>query len=638
MYRSAIIVVIAVSVSTMGQQLPQYLREDHLEAVRQSRLEYSRKRIVYPQIGVYRDYRAVLHVHAQDAPHTLGTREQVLAAARQDGVDIVMWTDHRGPRPDTWKGIYKGVLFLPGSEDDHELRFPGPGGDLKFLSHLEEVPDKSSTGYAGMEIYNRHTDAVVHKAFGAWLDGTAKKRDRQWKKLASLFRQYPDEVFGAATGPLPALLERYDREISNRRFTAIAANDAHRNQVFNGVVLDPYEVAFRNVSTHILARERDEESIRESLREGHVYVAHDWLCDPNGFSFAAVNNWGVFDMGDRVPAIRGTRLIARFPLPAHVKLIHNGKVVSDSRSAELNFEPKESGPYRLEAWLDAGGVERPWIYSNPLYLYAPEPSELVLPPPTLAPNVKVFKDIPYTEGSPEDANKHKLDLYLPTDKTTFPVLFFVHGGAWRTGDRSLYTSVGNRFAKLGIGVVIPSYRLAPKSPPPAQIDDVAAAFAWTAGYIAGYGGDVSRLYVAGHSAGGHLVSLLALDPTRLARHRLDPKLIKGVMTLSGVYDVRQMALFGPDEKTRRTESPVEYVHRDAPPFLITYCQWDYPGLPAQAREFDAALRRGFASSTLQYIPGENHISEIVHLWKDGDATARAMLRFMGFGGAVRPTP
>jgi arylformamidase len=147
-------------------------------------------------------------------------------------------------------------------------------------------------------------------------------------------------------------------------------------------------------------------------------------------------------------------------------------------------------------------------------------------------------------------------------------------------------------------------------------------------HIADYGGDPGQLYAAGHSAGGHLVSLLALDRRYLEKHGLPAKSIRGVITSSGVYDVRNLPLFGATEDARWSASPLNYVRRDAPPFLITYCQWDYPGLPAQAREFDRALRHAFVESTLAFVPGENHISEMVHLWKDNDPTAREILKFV----------
>jgi hypothetical protein len=80
-----------------------------------------------------------------------------------------------------------------------------------------------------------------------------------------------------------------------------------------------------------------------------------------------------------------------------------------------------------------------------------------LPPPGDSPEVEVRKDITYADGPEADAPKHKLDLYIPKGKAPAPVFFFVHGGAWRYGDRSQYPPLGNRYAKAGFLTVVPSY-------------------------------------------------------------------------------------------------------------------------------------------------------------------------------------
>jgi acetyl esterase/lipase len=187
----------------------------------------------------------------------------------------------------------------------------------------------------------------------------------------------------------------------------------------------------------------------------------------------------------------------------------------------------------------------------------------------------------------------------------------------------LYGPLGNRFAKAGIGVVVPSYRLMPKDPHPAQIEDAAAAFAWVYRNIAELGGDVSRIYIVGHSAGGHLVSLLALDPEWLKKYDISPGAIHGVASLSGVYDVSEIEGF-----REANASPIRFVHPRAPKFLVTYCQWDYLGLPKQAREFSAQLKKDFDDVSLVFVPGESHISEIISALKDDDTTARALLDFV----------
>ena len=98
--------------------------------------------------------------------------------------------------------------------------------------------------------------------------------------------------------------------------------------------------------------------------------------------------------------------------------------------------------------------------------------------------------------------------------------------------------------------------------------------------------------------------------------------------MSGAYDVSGLPLFGPDPQSRRQHSPVEFVNPKAPRFLVTYCHWDYPTLGPQARMFDAALRKNFVETTLLFVPGKNHINEIVDIWKEDDLTANAVLRLI----------
>src|SRR5712692_1844803 len=141
----------------------QRLEPEHLRATHEARVRFAAERQTLPELGVYNDYRAVMHVHAEDADHTKGTRAEVLQAAKAVGVQVVMFTDHRGPQPDTWQGFRDSVLFIAGSEDDHLLRFPSAGGNLRFLSHLEETPDAKGDGFDGLEIYTRHSDAKDEK-------------------------------------------------------------------------------------------------------------------------------------------------------------------------------------------------------------------------------------------------------------------------------------------------------------------------------------------------------------------------------------------------------------------------------------------------------------------------------------------
>ncbi len=102
--------------------------------------------------------------------------------------------------------------------------------------------------------------------------------------------------------------------------------------------------------------------------------------------------------------------------------------------------------------------------------------------------------------------------------------------------------------------------------------------------------------------------------------------IKGVAALSGVYDVSKIQGFVNADGDN--PSPIAHVHAKAPPFLVSYCQWDYLALPLQAREFAAALKKSFDSVELLYVPGQGHISEIIHIVKDDDVIAQAILKLI----------
>ena len=427
----------------------------------------------------------------------------------------------------------------------------------------------------------------------------------RWKRFADALSGYPDEFLGA--GDQPVALE-----------PAIAERLAGKNALES-----LWKPSLRNSSLRVLARDSGE--IRRSIQEGRYYSARDWLCDPSGFYFWATSNLGVYNLGDSIPLQRAAQLEARAPVTATFRLYKDGALLNESTGRTMKHPVPGPGEYRLEALLTVDGELRPWIATGGS-IRAENASNLALPSYQVDDTVEQIKDIAYVENG--DA-KQKLDLYLPKGKSGFPVFVFVHGGSWSSGDKSLYVPIGNMLAKRGIGVAIPSYRLMPANPHPAQIEDAASAWAWVAKNIADRGGDVKRLYLGGHSAGGHLAALLALDRSFLERHGVSTESIRGVAALSGVYDMRTLSMFGKSDAERKQASPVEFVHRDAPPFVITYCQWDYLYLPLQAKEFASKLRESFVAAKLVYVPGESHISEVIAMLRPGDPTTQAILDLIG---------
>jgi acetyl esterase/lipase len=255
--------------------------------------------------------------------------------------------------------------------------------------------------------------------------------------------------------------------------------------------------------------------------------------------------------------------------------------------------------------------------------------------------VRPVRNLAYREVYKDEnvaKEKNKLDLYLPKGQQEFPVVFFVHGGAWRNGHKDyfgVYSTFGMSLARRGIGAVVPNYRLSPEVQHPDHIKDVAKAFAWTCKNIAKYGGRPDQIFVCGHSAGGHLVSLLATDDRYLKAEGLTLKAIRGAIPMSGVYTIPEVSelftsMFGSDAKVRREASPIIHARSDAPPFLIIYADYDltYCGR-APSEEFCKALKSKKSEAETMEVPQRNHVTILLNACLRTDPVPQAILKFIG---------
>ena len=242
--------------------------------------------------------------------------------------------------------------------------------------------------------------------------------------------------------------------------------------------------------------------------------------------------------------------------------------------------------------------------------------------------VKIVADVPYYEGKDADAERHRLDLYLPKDKTNFPVLMFVHGGGYQGGDRKLAEEFGRVFARRGVAVAAISYRLYPQVKHPCHIQDVARAFAWVKGNISKYGGDAESAFVSGHSAGAHLVSLLGTDESYLKAEKLTFKDIKGVLAISGGYRIQpiRMEVFGSEEGMRQA-SPFSHITGGHPPFLLIFGSEEKQERHDLSKEFRDALLKAKGEAECVEIKDRDHAGLFSQI-SDGDSTMEAMLKFI----------
>jgi acetyl esterase/lipase len=303
-------------------------------------------------------------------------------------------------------------------------------------------------------------------------------------------------------------------------------------------------------------------------------------------------------------------------------------------------------------------------------LLRPAPGRV--PPPF---EVVCVRDVAYYDGLDADDTRHRLDLFLPQGHSGYPVVLLVHGGAWMVGDKScygLYSAVGEFLASQGVGAVLANYRLSPWVKHPEHVRDVARAFAWTKCNVGRYGGRPDQVFLAGHSAGGHLVSLLATDETYLAAEGLRTADVRGVISVCGVYRIPEgnmvvtlggssplafrfeevlplhggdgkglppgpglplsVNVFGPafgdDPAVRVQASPRFHVRPGLPPFLLVSSQKDLPTLPAQADQFCRALHEHGNEAWWLRVPDRNHNSVMFRATAPEDPLARAILQFV----------
>lgn len=250
----------------------------------------------------------------------------------------------------------------------------------------------------------------------------------------------------------------------------------------------------------------------------------------------------------------------------------------------------------------------------------------------------------------DDGTGLKTDVYTPKGAANAPVVVFFYGGRWSEGSKELYEFVGGALAKQGFIAVVPDYRLYPKVKFPAFIEDSAKAVRWAHDNAARYGGDASRLFVMGHSAGAYNVAMLATDESYLKAVGGSRQWLKGMIGLAGPYDFMPFTdddikdMFGPPERYASTQ-PINHVDGKNPPMLLMHGEDDVSVFPKNTRNLANKIKAAGGPVETVFYPKLSH-SWIVAtlsttLQKQSDVmryTKDFVLRKSGLKPDVEPTP
>ena len=245
-------------------------------------------------------------------------------------------------------------------------------------------------------------------------------------------------------------------------------------------------------------------------------------------------------------------------------------------------------------------------------------------------------DLAYGDPEAKPIRLQRLDLIVPVvkeDAPPPPLLVFFHGGSWRGGSPRWYRPVGRALAARGVAVALPAYRLSPAVQHPVHVEDCALAVAWLTQNAERFGYEASTFALGGHSAGGHLASLLATAPEFLAAHEIERTRISAVTALSAPFDVCApvgifTSAFGDDRDDREEASPLRRDLEGAPPFLVLWADRDMGGLPMAAKSMAKALAAAEIEHTAQEIGDRDHMTIVSRATEDGDPVIEAMLDFL----------
>jgi arylformamidase len=235
-------------------------------------------------------------------------------------------------------------------------------------------------------------------------------------------------------------------------------------------------------------------------------------------------------------------------------------------------------------------------------------------------------DVPYGPGPSET-----LDIF--PGGPSAPIQLFIHGGYWRAMDKADFHYVARAFRPAGAAVVVINYALVPAVDMDELVRQCRASVAWVHRHAGSFGGDPERLFISGHSAGGHLVAMLMSTDWRA--WGLPADVIKGGSGISGLYDLEPIRLsylnrdlgLGP-EQTRRL-SPVSLVPERSGPLLLPLGGLEGPEYHRQTDELARAWwKRGLPCEVMD-MPGLNHFSIVAQLGDPASELARTILRQMG---------
>lgn len=241
-----------------------------------------------------------------------------------------------------------------------------------------------------------------------------------------------------------------------------------------------------------------------------------------------------------------------------------------------------------------------------------------------------LKNIHYVPAADKSFNskRHTLDICRPENiSKPLDVIVFVHGGSWNSGKKNTYRTMGKNFAGRDVLWININYRLSPEVQYKDMCLDVARAIKWVKDSIGNYGGNAERIFIAGHSAGGHLGALVAMNDKYFNALGMKNPIKGGIMIdafcldlvdfftiTSPKFSEMYYPIFTNNDVEWQEATPANYASRTRIPFITMVGGLTYPGIKIGAERFKRALENEGNTVESYVIDGKKHIPMITQFF------------------------
>lgn len=249
----------------------------------------------------------------------------------------------------------------------------------------------------------------------------------------------------------------------------------------------------------------------------------------------------------------------------------------------------------------------------------------------------IIADLPYGNHQRE-----QLDIF-PAGQSDAPVQVFFHGGYWQAMDKSVFHFIAESFVSQGITTVLVNYPLMPQVTMTQLVDACRRAMAWLYRHLADYDANPDKIYISGHSAGGHIVAMLITTHWPQLDESLPNQLIKGGCAISGLFNLEPIRLcylndvLAMDQAMARQNSPVFLSPAGHSPLIVTVGGLESNEYHAQSQELVDAWQKHPLPITHLPVPNANHFSILDHLTDETKLLRQTILKQMQLTGRSNAT-